>query len=77
MTILSFIQKFINFKRTRRVGRIQPEIINEPFPDEILVMIFKMLDFKTLANARNVSPKWRSVIDGFGLLSLKNLRKFT
>ena len=62
---------------TRRVGKIQPAGNNEPFPDEILVMIFKMLDFKTLANARNVNSKWRSVIDGFGLLSLKNLRKFT
>ena len=74
MTILSFL--FHCFKMTRRVGKIQPASINEPFPDEIFVMIFKMLDFKTLATARNVNSKWRSVIDGFGLLSLKNLRKF-
>ena len=74
MAILSFL--FHCFKMTK-VGKIQPARINEPFPDEIFVMIFKMLDFKTLATARNVNSKWRSVIDGFGLLSLKNLGKFT
>ena len=59
-----------------RIEKNQGAKINEPFPDEIFVMILKMLDFKTLANARNICSKWRSVIDGFGLLSLKNLRKF-
>ena len=44
-------------------------------PEEIFVMILKMLDFKSLAMARGTCTEWRNVIDGFELLSLKNFCK--
>ena len=49
--------------------------IHEIIPEEIFVMILKMLDFKSLTMARGTCTEWRNVIDGFELLSLKNFCK--
>ena len=56
--------------------KLKLAMVHEIIPEEIFVMILKKLDFKNLAIARGVCSKWRSVIDGFELLSLENLCKY-
>ena len=58
------------------IKKLKPATIHEIFPEEIFVMILKKLDYKSLAMARDACTRWRNVIDGFGLLSLKNFGKF-
>ena len=43
--------------------------MHENLPDEISIMIFKMLDFKSLVTARKTCKKWMDLIDGFDLLN--------
>ena len=50
--------------------------IHEIIPEEIFVMILKKLDFKSLTMVWDVCISWRKVIDGYKLLSLKNLCKY-
>ena len=50
--------------------------IHEVLPEEIFVMILKKLDYKSLIISRGTCKKWRTVIDGFELLSMKNFCKF-
>ena len=61
----------------RIVGKTQSGTkIHEILPEEIFVMILKKLDFKDLAMSRGICTHWRKVIEGFELLSLKNICKF-
>ena len=55
--------------------KLKLAVIHEIIPEEIFVMILKKLDFKSLAMIRGVCSKWKNVIEGFELLSLKNLCK--
>ena len=50
--------------------------IHEVLPEEIFVMILKKLDYNSLTISRDTCTKWRAVIDGFELLSMKNFCKF-
>ena len=56
-----------------QVKRIKLSTIHEILPDEIFVMILKKLDYKSLTISRGTCKKWRTVIDGFELLSMKNI----
>lgn len=58
-----------------KAKKLKLAAIHEIIPEEIFVMILKKLDCESLAMARGVCSKWRNVIDGFELLSLKNLCK--
>ena len=60
----------------RKSKKLKLATIHEIIPEEIFVMILKKLDFKSLAMARGTCTKWRNVIDGFELLSLKNFSKY-
>ena len=64
------------FSNMSQVKRIKLSTIHEILPDEIFVMILKMLDYKSLTISRGTCKKWRTVIDGFELLSMKNFCKF-
>ena len=63
------------FKMSKQAKKLKLAAIHEIIPEEIFIMILKKLDFKNLVMARGVCLKWRNVIDGFELLSLKNLCK--
>ena len=64
------------FSNMSQGKRIKLSAIHEVLPDEIFVMILKKLDYKSLIISRGTCKKWRSVIDGFELLSIKNFCKF-
>ena len=51
--------------------------IHEILPQEIFVKILKKIDYKSLAISRDTCTSWRNIIDGFELLSLKNLSKLS
>ena len=74
---LDFVHSFQEtiHKMPGQAKKLKLAMVHEIIPEEIFVMILKKLDFKNLAIARGVCSKWRSVIDGFELLSLKNLCK--
>ena len=63
------------FSNMSQVKRIKLSAIHEILPEEIFVMILKKLDYKSLTTARDTCTKWRNVIDGFELLSMKNFCK--
>ena len=56
--------------------KIKLTVIYEILPEEILVMIFKKLDYKSLGLAHKTCKKWRNLIEGFNLFSLRNFSKF-
>ena len=66
------IHEIIFEKVPVRVEDSKLVVIHEILPEEIFVMILKMLDFKNLAMARGICSRWRKIINGFELLSLKN-----
>ena len=51
-------------------------MIHEIISKEIMVLIFKKLDFQTLTIAFKVCAKWRNLIHGFDLFNIKNFSKF-
>ena len=68
--------KTATFSNMAQVKRIKLSAIHEILPEEIFVMILKKLDYKSLTISRGTCKKWRTVIDGFELLSVKNFCKF-
>ena len=52
-------------------------MIHDIFPEEIMVLIFKNLDFKSLTSANKVCSSWRKIMHGFNLFDLGNFGKFT
>ena len=50
------------------VKRLKLAAIHEILPQEIVVMIFKKLGYKSLSAARDSCKNWRKVIDNFNLL---------
>ena len=50
------------------VKRLKLAAIHEICPQEIIVMIFKKLGYKSLDHARDSCKHWRKVIDDFNLL---------
>ena len=50
------------------IKRLKLAAIHEILPQEILVMIFKKLGYKSLNFARDSCKHWRKVIDDFNLL---------
>ena len=50
--------------------------IHDVLPEEIFVMILKKLDYKSLIISRDTCARWRAVIDGFELPSMKTFCKF-
>ena len=50
------------------VKRLKLAAIHEILPQEILVMIFKKLGYKSLDHARDTCKHWRQVVDDFKLL---------
>ena len=50
------------------IKRLKLAAIHEILPQEILVMIFKKLGYKSLDHARDTCKHWRKVVDDFNLL---------
>ena len=50
------------------IKRLKLAAIHEILPQEIIVMIFKKLGYKSLDHARDTCKHWRQVVDGFKLL---------
>ena len=50
------------------VKRLKLAAIHEILPQEIIVMIFKKLGYKSLNIARDTCKHWRKVVDDFKLL---------
>ena len=50
------------------VKRLKLAAIHEILPQEIIVMIFKKLGYKSLDHARDTCKHWRKVVDDFKLL---------
>ena len=48
--------------------RLKLAAMHEILPQEILVMIFKKLGYKSLDQARDTCKHWRKVVDDFKLL---------
>ena len=50
------------------IKRLKLAAIHEILPQEIIVMIFKKLGYKSLDHARDTCKHWSKVIDDFNLL---------
>ena len=51
-------------------------MIHEILPEEIMVLIFKKLDYKSLICANKVCSRWRQIIHGFNIFSVGNFGKY-
>ena len=49
---------------------------NQSIPEEIMVMIFKKLDYQSLTITFQVCKKWRELIHASDLFNLGNFGKF-
>ena len=56
--------------------KMKLQVIHEILPEEILVIIFRKLDYKSLTLAHEICKKWRNLIEGFNLFNLRNFSKF-
>ena len=56
--------------------KLRLAVIHQFLPEEIVVLIFKKLDYKSMLQAQGVCKKWNQIITGFGLLNVKNFREY-
>ena len=55
--------------------RLKISCINEILPDEIMILILKKLNYKSLSYVRSTCRRWKDIIHGFDLLKLTNFSK--
>ena len=55
--------------------RLKLAVIHEILPEEIIVFIFKKLDYRSMLQAQRVCKKWNEIINGFGLFNINNFGK--
>ena len=56
--------------------KLRLAVIHQFLPEEIVVLIFKKLDYKSMLQAQGVCKRWNKIITGFGLLNVKNFREY-